>query len=87
MVWLLTSPPRPSASFLSFSVLSVAGVELSDGRQRGKTELAKSYDVEKAWSSITHSILSGAESCGCGFPTWASKDDGEALFSLPRQET
>jgi hypothetical protein len=41
----------------------VSLVELTDGRggegEKGR-EGAKSYDSEKAWSSINHSILSGS---------------------------
>ncbi len=56
-------PPPPTASYLSFSdFLCVAGrsnllTEEGEGGGRG----AKSFDREKAWSSINLSILSGAE--------------------------
>ncbi len=56
-----SSPSHPSASCLSFSVfLCDALVELTDGRGGGRRGWggAKSYDDEKAWSSINHSILS-----------------------------
>ncbi len=63
MMWLLPSPPPPSASCLSLSVfLCVAGRTYWRGRERerwGKGEGAKSYDGEKALSSITHKTLSG----------------------------
>jgi hypothetical protein len=57
MIWLLALP-LPLLSRLQVVSLSrsscVSPVELSDGRGgRG----AKSYDHEKAWSSINHSIL------------------------------
>jgi hypothetical protein len=57
MIWLLPHPlpsPFPAASCLSFSVF------LCVARERGEWGVggAKSYDGEKAWSSIDHSILS-----------------------------
>ncbi len=53
-------PPLPAASCLSFSVfLCVAGRELTDGREGGGDGRgAKSYDREKAWPSLNHSIIS-----------------------------
>jgi hypothetical protein len=38
--------------------MSVAPVEITDGRWEGCGGGAKSYDGEKAWSSINHSALS-----------------------------
>ncbi len=56
MIWLLPHPrPLPRQQVVSLSQ-SYCGspVELTDGRRGG----AKSYDGEKAWSPINHSILS-----------------------------
>jgi hypothetical protein len=41
---------------------SVSPVELSDGREGGRGRGAKSYDREKAWPSINHSIHSACVS-------------------------
>ncbi len=62
MIWLLPHPLPlpPSACCLSYSVL--LRVELSDGRGEGVGVGAKSYDGEKAWSSIevqNSNIISG----------------------------
>jgi hypothetical protein len=69
MIWLLPHPlaPLPSANCtVSLTQSScVSPVELTDGDGRGRAgqggHEAKSYDIEKAWSSINHSILSGLE--------------------------
>jgi hypothetical protein len=61
IIWLLVLPlpPLPSATCLSFSVfLCVAG--RADLRERGWVgggRRAKSYDREKDWPSVNHSIL------------------------------
>jgi hypothetical protein len=47
-------PPRSWASVSLYQSSCVSPVELTDGRGGG----AKSYDGEKAWSSINHPILS-----------------------------
>jgi hypothetical protein len=52
------SHPLPSASCLSFQSSCVSPVELTYVRGGGGGGGAKSYDGEKAWSSINHSILS-----------------------------
>jgi hypothetical protein len=68
VVWF-GPPPLPLASCLSFSLFqSIAG--RACWRERGGGGGAKSYDGEKAWSSINHSILSGH--------TWAHWWDLEA---------
>jgi hypothetical protein len=54
-------PPIPSASCLSFSVFLCVTSELTDGRGGGGWRGAKSYDREKAWPSIYHSLLFGLE--------------------------
>jgi hypothetical protein len=55
----LHSPLPPSASCLSFSVfLCVASRVYCDWRGEGGGGGAKSYDIEKAWPDINHSILS-----------------------------
>jgi hypothetical protein len=41
----------------------VSPVELTDGR-KGGVGGAKSYEREKAWSSLNHSILFGVNECG-----------------------
>ncbi len=53
------SPPSPVSRCLSFSsfLCHVSPVDLTDGRG-GSGRGAKSYDREKAWTSINHSILS-----------------------------
>ncbi len=62
MIWLLPHPllpTIPSASCLSFSVfLCGAGRVYWLGGMGWDGRGAKSYDGEKAWSSINHSILS-----------------------------
>ncbi len=65
MIWLLPHPlpPFSLASCISFSAfMCVAG-------RAGRGGRAKSYDGEKAWSSINHSILSGAEAALSSCPT------------------
>jgi hypothetical protein len=59
LIWFL--PPVLSANCLFFSVfLFVAGQAfLRWGGGRRRLEEAKSYDREKAWTSIKNSILSG----------------------------
>jgi hypothetical protein len=62
MIWLLSHPllPLPSASCFSFLVfLCVAGRAYYREREGVVGGGDKSYNVEKAWSSIIHSILSG----------------------------
>ncbi len=55
------STPLPPAGCLSFSVfLRDSPVELTDVEGVGDWRGAKSYDREKDWSSINHSILSVA---------------------------
>ncbi len=59
MIWLLPRPlpPLPSASFLSFPVfLCVADPAYCGWGEGGG---AKSYDSEKAWSSVNQAIFSG----------------------------
>ncbi len=57
-------PPLPSASCLSFSDFCVSPVELTDeigGERAGwglGGKITKSYNREKAWPSIHHSLLS-----------------------------
>ncbi len=63
VVWLGSSPPPspppiPSASSLFSNSYGVSPVELTGGR--GERSQIMTYDSEKAWSSITHSILSGS---------------------------
>ncbi len=61
VVWFGSSPhPLPPASCLFFSVFSCVACR-AYWRERGKEGGggAKTYDGEKAWSSIKHSILSG----------------------------
>jgi hypothetical protein len=61
VIWFGSSPPLPRSSascpFLSV-FLSVAGRAHWRERGDGGGGGAKSYDGEKAWSSINHSILS-----------------------------
>jgi hypothetical protein len=62
MIWLLPHPfPLfPSASCLSFSVfLCIAGQRLPTGEDgEGVEDEPNSYDGEKTWSFVNHSILS-----------------------------
>ncbi len=51
-------PPLPSASWLSFSGFLSSSLLTGVGRGVGCGRGAKSYDSEKAWSYINHSILS-----------------------------
>ncbi len=69
------SAPRPTPFvpfsrqqvFSLFLIIPVSSVEVTDGRGgEERVRGAKSYDREKAWSSINHSILSGR---GC-FLSW-----------------
>jgi hypothetical protein len=57
-------PPLPSASCLSFSVLLriASRAHLRVSRGYGDGAGAKSYDGEKGWSSINHSVLSDVQS-------------------------
>jgi hypothetical protein len=64
MIWLLVNPcrpppPSPFSKFLSLKFL-VSPAELTGGGGGGERvgDGAKSYDGEKSWSSINHSILS-----------------------------
>jgi len=62
LIWFL--PPLMSASCLFFQSSCLSLVKLSYGGEVGGegvegVEGAKSYDREKAWSSIKNSILSG----------------------------
>jgi hypothetical protein len=65
VIWFGSFPiPHPlllSASCLSFSMfLCRRSIELTDGTGGGgEEEGAKSYDGEKAWSSLIHKLLSG----------------------------
>jgi hypothetical protein len=55
----LTLRVSTSAKCLSFSLFLCVAVELTEwGEGAGEEAGAKSYDGEKAWSSINHSILS-----------------------------
>jgi hypothetical protein len=57
-------PPSPvSKLFLLLILPCMSPVELTDGRGVGGVG-AKSYDGEKTWSPINHSILSGIEGGG-----------------------
>jgi hypothetical protein len=51
-----TPSPSPVSKLSSSSCVSP--VELTDGRRGGSGGGARSYDAEKAWSYIYHSILS-----------------------------
>jgi hypothetical protein len=54
-------PPSPSATFLFLS-LPLSSVDLTCKRGEGggrRSKSVQSYDREKAWPSINHSILSG----------------------------
>jgi hypothetical protein len=59
LIWFLPLSCLQVASFSQSSCFSP--VKLSYGGEEGGegVERAKSYDREKAWSSINHSILSG----------------------------
>ncbi len=61
--WLLPRPLPPPPRYQQVVTLSypscVSSVELTDGRGGGRDGgRAKSYNVENAWSSIYHSVLS-----------------------------
>jgi hypothetical protein len=65
MIRLLAHSLLPALSYQQVVSISqstcVLPVELTDGREGGRLgggRGAKSYDREKAWSSINHSILS-----------------------------
>ncbi len=47
----------------------------------------KSFDGEKAWSSINHSILSGVESMGVGLPSYTQKPVFNPDLRNPRNVT
>jgi hypothetical protein len=53
--YALAPSPSPVSKLSLFLSLPVSPVELTDGREGVG---AKSYDGEKAWSSINHAILS-----------------------------
>ncbi len=55
MIRIHSSPPTRSESCLLFSVSCVSLVELNDRRGWARIQ---SYDHEKVWPSINHSILS-----------------------------
>ncbi len=68
--WYDLAPPPPLSLHSCQLVVSLSHsswvllVQLADGRGgRGDGGRAKSYDCEKAWSSIYHSVLSVANSC------------------------
>ncbi len=58
MIWLLPHP-RSRQQIVACQSFFESPVELTDGRRGGGG--VKSYDGEKAWSSINHSILSGKD--------------------------
>jgi hypothetical protein len=62
MIWLLAHPHLSCQQDAALSQSScVSPVELTDGRGGRGERGAKSYDSEKAWSSINHTILSGRD--------------------------
>jgi hypothetical protein len=79
---LFPPPPLQSPTCLSFSV------EFTDGKGGGGVvgRGAKSYDGEKAWLSIKHSILSGQSILLCTpslpAPCWGRGGRGYALPSF-----
>jgi hypothetical protein len=65
MIWLLPHPLPPLPSVSSTAPATHRKTEkerqLSDGIEGWEGGGAKSYDDEKAWSSVNHSVLSGSE--------------------------
>ncbi len=55
------SPASKLSIFFSLPMFQFSPVELTDGREGGEGEGAKSYDGEKACSFIIHKLLSELE--------------------------
>jgi hypothetical protein len=85
MIWLLSHPlaPLSSASWLSFSdFLCVAGWPYwREWKGGGGGQGAKSYNREKAWLSINHSILSVESPTETYARTIVA--DGFSIFRVP----